>query len=115
MIQTNYKSKGGPKRFFMFLLFVAAALLALGAIVMLLWNAILPPLLNINHINYWQAVGLVVLCKILFSSFRPGRSSGRPPFGRTYWKDKWATMSEDDKAKFKEEWKKRCERRKEEQ
>jgi len=113
MMQTNYKSKRGPKRFFMFLLFVAAALLVLGAIVMLLWNAILPSLLNINYINYWQAVGLVVLCKILFSSFRPGASGGRPPFGRLHWKDKWSTMSEEEKAKFKEEWKKRCERRKE--
>ena len=96
----------------MFLLFVAAGVLVLGAIVMFLWNAILPSLLNLNSITYWQAVGLVILCKILFGSFRPGRSNGRPPFGRSHLKDKWATMSEEEKVRFREEWKKRCEQRK---
>ena len=113
MMWINYKYKRSPKRFFMFLFFVAAAVFVLGAIVMFLWNAILPSLLNVNNITYWQAVGLVILCKILFSGFRPGRNNGGPPFGRSHLKDKWASMTEEEKIKFKEEWKKRCERRKE--
>lgn len=112
MMHTNYKSKGGPKRFLMIPLFIAAAALLLGAVVMWLWNAILPSLLNVKAITYWQAVGLLVLCKILFGSFRPGSSGGRPPFGRTRWKEKWSNMNEDEKLKFKEEWKRRCEQRK---
>jgi hypothetical protein len=114
MMDSNYRGKR-PKRFFLFPLFIIAAALIMGAVVMLLWNAVLPPLLNINQINYWQAIGLLVLCKILFGSFGPRRHYGEPPFRRTYWKDKWANMSDEEKTKFKEEWKKRCERRKEEQ
>lgn len=113
MMQSNYKSKGRSKRVLMISLFITAAALLLGAVVMWLWNAILPSLLGIKFITYWQAVGLLVLCKILFGSFRPGGSSGRPSHGRAYWKDKWGTMNEEEKMKFKEEWKKRCERRKE--
>lgn len=101
-----------PKRFFLFPLIFIAAALAMGAIVMLLWNAILPPLLNINHITYWQAVGLLVLCKILFGSFGPKRYGGdHSSFRRTQWREKWGSMSDEEKMKFKDEWKKRCERR----
>lgn len=100
-----------PGRFFYLPLLLIAAALIIGAVVMLLWNAILPSLLNINSITYWQAVGLLVLCKILFGGFGPRRSGGGPPFKRPYWKDKWSNMSDDEKLKFKEEWRKRCERR----
>ena len=115
MMQTNYRNDRRPKRFFMVPLFVIAAALILGAIVMLLWNAILPPLLNINQISYWQSVGLLVLCKILFGNFGPRKHSGGPPFRSMHWRDKWSDMSDEDKVKFKEEWKKRCERRKSEE
>ena len=110
MMQNNYRRN--PKKFLLISLFIIAAALIMGAVVMLLWNAILPSLLNINSITYWQAVGLLVLCKILFSSFGPGRHSGGPPFRKPYWKDKWSSMSDEEKARFQEEWKKRCEQRK---
>ncbi len=43
----------------------AAALAAiLGAVVMLLWNALLPALFGITAVTFWQAVGIVVLAKI---------------------------------------------------
>ena len=112
MMQTSYKTKGGSKRFLLIPLFIIVAALLLGAVVMWLWNAILPSLLNFNAITYWQAVGLLVLCKILFGGFRPGSRGGRPSFGRPHWKDKWGTMSDEEKVKFKEEWKRRCEQRK---
>jgi len=114
MMQTNYRRNRGPKRFFMIPLFIIAAVLVMGLIVMLLWNAILPPLLNIKDITYWQAVGLLVLCKILFGGFGPRRNSGGPPFRRMHWRDKWSEMNEEERAKFKEEWKRRCEQRKNE-
>jgi hypothetical protein len=68
------------RRFGMFPLMALAAALVLGAAVRWLWNAILPALLNVNPISYWQAVGLLVLCRILFGNFggRPG-GFGAPP------------------------------------
>lgn len=112
MTRNMYKEPRGPKRFLRLLLFGATALLVLGGIVMLLWNAILPSLLHVGAIGFWQATGLLVLCKILFSSFRPG---GRRHFFGSPGaiKEKLMNMSEAEKATFRERWKRRCESRKE--
>ena len=48
-----------------------AALFALlfGWLVMLLWNWLMPSLFGIKAITYWQAFGITILAKILFSGF----------------------------------------------
>ena len=109
MMHSNFNRKAAAKRFLIFIILATGAILLFGAVVMLLWNAVMPAIVNAAVITYWQAVGLLVLCKILFSDFRPRSSGGRPSFGRSpYWKDKWATMNDEEKKTFKEEWKKRC-------
>ncbi|HEX6260631.1 MAG TPA: hypothetical protein VFZ51_08240 [Woeseiaceae bacterium] len=45
-----------------FLLFIALG----GQIVRLLWNGLLPPLFGFPQITFWQALGLLALCRILF-------------------------------------------------
>ena len=37
-----------------------------GQIVMRLWNWLLPPLFGWAQIGFWQALGLLLLCRILF-------------------------------------------------
>ncbi len=37
-----------------------------GFIVMWLWNWLLPPLFGWRQINFWQAWGMLALCRILF-------------------------------------------------
>ena len=37
-----------------------------GQVVMLLWNWLLPSLFGWHAITFWQAVGLLALCRILF-------------------------------------------------
>lgn len=106
-------NKHRPKGFLLFPLVIVAGALLIGAVVMWLWNAVLPPVLNTKAITYWQAVGLLVLCRILFGSFGNRKGSGGPPFKKPYWKDKWSTMSHEEKIRFKEEWKNRCEKRQE--
>ncbi len=56
---------------FAILVFAGVALaallgLALGLLVMFLWNALMPAIFGLPHIGYWQAVGLFVLAHILF-------------------------------------------------
>ena len=55
-------------RFFMpiGLLVVGAAF---SAIVMLLWNWLIPDIFGLGAINFWQALGLFALTRILFGSF----------------------------------------------
>jgi len=92
----------------MFLLFIPLALFAFGSVVMLLWNAILPAVIHVSTINFWQALGILTLSKILFGGFKGGWGSRR-----TYqWKDemrkKISTMTPDEKEKFQQHWKNRC-------
>src|SRR5688572_11557659 len=85
---------------------IAGAVLLFGGVVMLLWNAILPGVVGVSTITFWQALGILLLAKILFGGFRGGWG-GRARRGM-YWKQKWMSMSEAERAKFKEEWTKRC-------
>ena len=104
----NYRRRG---RFFFFPLIPIAAALLFGFVVMLLWNAILPQVVNAAPLSYWQAVGLLVLSRILFGSFfrgGPQFNSGREWRGGPSWRRKWTSMSDEEKAKFREEWKRRC-------
>lgn len=97
--------------------FVMIAALLLGAVVQWLWNAILPAVANVNPISYWQAVGLFVLCKILFGNFRrPGRPDPREKWRRfrnkfghedferiAAWKSKWMKMTDEERTRFRQE------------
>lgn len=51
-----------------------------GQIVLHLWNWLLPPLFGFREISFWQALGLLILCRILFGGFGmsgAGRSRSR--------------------------------------
>ena len=58
----------GLKFTFLFLLAVAG----FGAITMLLWNALLPSIFGIASINFWQALGILALSRILFGGLSAG-------------------------------------------
>lgn len=91
-------------------LFMLCLLFLLPFIIMNLWNAILPEVLNAAVITYWQALGLFILSRILFGGFRcggPGRGRG-PGFGRAGIKEKFMNMTDEEKVAFKQRWKDRC-------
>jgi hypothetical protein len=55
-----------------------------GEIVLHLWNWLLPPLFGWRQITFWQALGILVLCRVLFGglgSHRSGRSNFRRRMG----------------------------------
>lgn len=57
----------------------AAFLFVGGEVVKLLWNWLLPPLFGWRLLNFWQALGLLALCRILFGGLGghgPGRGRG---------------------------------------
>jgi hypothetical protein len=59
---------------------IVAVFLALAAAyslaVMWLWNVILPDLFGWPTITFWQALGLTVLCHLLFNPPRPSNNKG---------------------------------------
>lgn len=91
----------------LFIIVAPLAILVFGGIVMWLWNHALVPVLHVSTLTFWQALGILVLCKILFGSFGGGSGSGR-----YYQKEKmmWRNMTPEQKERFKEEWKDRSRR-----
>ena len=99
------------KLFFIFI--VPLIFLALAGIVMMLWNSILPGVIHVTVINYWQALGILALSRILFGGFGfPKGDRGHHPFARSgEMREKWAQMTDEEKLKFREEYKSRCKHR----
>lgn len=77
-----------------------------GAFVMLLWNWLVPPLFGGHAIEFWQAVGLLVLARILFGGFR---GHGGWHWGwRHRMHERWARMTPEERARFREGMRARC-------
>ena len=58
-----------------------------GLVVQWLWNWLLPDVFGLRQITFWQALGLLALCRILFGNF--GRGGGHHRDGkhrREWWK-----------------------------
>ena len=71
------------------ILIVIAAVALFGFIVQHLWNWLIPAIVGWHAITFWQAVGLLVLSKILFGAGFRGRGEHAvaPPHGRTMGED----------------------------
>lgn len=65
----NRSRMGG--HFLHMIFFILLFLGGVSAIVMLLWNALIPGIIGWGAINYWQALGLLVLCQLLFRGIWP--------------------------------------------
>ncbi len=105
MNRNRFYGKGSGKG--LFFLIIPVVLAAAGLVVMWLWNAILPELLGLKAISYWQATGLFLLCKLLFGTFRgPARARGRMGFGGKW--ERLKNASPEEREAIKEEWRRRC-------
>lgn len=81
------------------------AVLGIGALVMWLWNAILPSVFNVGRVSYWQALGILILSKILFDGLGGPKRHGPPPH---VWREKFKQMTEEEREAFKNAWRRRC-------
>lgn len=52
---------------------ITAFAAAMTYVVMSLWNWLMPDLFSLTTITFWQALGLLVLSRILFGSFKFGK------------------------------------------
>ena len=62
-----------------------------------LWNWLMPGLFGWHMITFWQALGILLLSKILFGGFRPGwggRWRGRMT-------ERWQNMTPEEREKFR--------------
>jgi hypothetical protein len=57
--------------------FAAAFVFVIGELVMSLWNWIAAGLFGLPQVTFWQAWGLLLLCRILFGGFGGGGGERR--------------------------------------
>jgi hypothetical protein len=92
------------------LLFVAIG----GEVVRQLWNWLLPSLFGWRQITFWQALGILALCRILFGGFR-SHSSHRSSLRRRVadrvadrMADRWDHMTPEERERFRQGMRGRC-------
>ena len=95
------------KKVAFFILIATAAIIVFGGAVMLLWNNVLAGVLNISTITFGQALGILLLAKILFGGWRGGWGPNRHHW-KNKMREKWSAMTPEEREKFKEQWQKRC-------
>ena len=67
-----------------------------GEVVMHLWNWLLPPLFGWKALGFWQALGLLVLCRVLF-----GGLGGHGPGPKRHWGGRCRNMTPEEREKFR--------------
>jgi hypothetical protein len=80
--------------------FAALAVALFGYVVMALWNAVLPAVTGLHAITFVQALGLLVLSRILFGGLRGwGRRGGH---WRARMQARWQQMTPEERERFRE-------------
>jgi hypothetical protein len=104
------------------MIFIAPAALAAvalfafigGEVVRLLWNWLLPPLFGWREITFWQALGLLALCRILFGGFSGHRGYRSSIRGRIADRvadrvgQRWDRMTPEERERFRQRLRERC-------
>jgi hypothetical protein len=80
------------------------AITVFGFVVMSLWNSLVPAIFGGHTIGFWQALGILLLSKILFGGFRGG--PGRHWRGQM--RDRWESMTPEEREKFRQGMAGRC-------
>jgi hypothetical protein len=89
-----------------------------GAVVMRLWNWLLPPIFGWREVTFWQALGFLALCRILFGGlgFHGGPRSQMRLRIRDRLADRmadrvaerWEHMTPDERERFRQRIRERC-------
>ncbi len=86
------------------LLLIALGIALFGYGTMWLWNYTMVDLFHLPALDFYHAIALVILSKILFGGFK-GRGHWER---RKAWKAKWEGMSPEEREQFKAKFADRC-------
>ncbi len=87
------------------LLIFLAVFAAISAVIMLLWNWLIPGIIGWSVVNYWQAMGLLVLSRLLLGGLGKLGFAGHMRNGLSHAQmsrvhDKFANMSNEKKREY---------------
>ena len=94
------------KRVVRFAVMGIVAVAIFGFLVMSLWNWLAPAVFGLRSITFWQALGLLILSKILFGGFR-GRSVDGGHWKRGMY-GRWQAMTPEERKQFRQGMFSRC-------
>jgi len=80
-----------------FLVFGLAWVGAMGLVVWFLWNHLAPTIFQLREITFWEALGLLILCRILFGGFRGWGSRMR----KARWVRGWKELTPEERERFR--------------
>ena len=89
------------------ILAMAAFIFVGGWVVQHLWNWLLPPLFGWRILTFWQALGFLALCRILFGSWG-GHGGGPRSRIRRRMDERWERMTPEERDKYRQKWGGRC-------
>jgi hypothetical protein len=92
-------------KIFGMVLFAIIFVAGFGEAVMQLWNWLLPSLFGWHVITFWQAVGILCLCRILFGGLR---LSPRGMHMRHRMRERWERMSPEQREQFRQGMRRGC-------
>lgn len=94
-----------------FLVFAIVFVALIGWLVMTLWNRLLPPILGVSTVTFWQALGLLVLSRILFGGWGRGGGGGWGGPRNRHWREKmaerWQSLTPEQREQMREKMKNR--------
>lgn len=71
-----------------------------GEVVMLLWNWLAPALFGWPEITFWQAIGLLAICRILFGGIGPINATSSATRRRMF--QRWEQMTPEERERFRQ-------------
>jgi len=77
-----------------------------GELVKTLWNWLLPPLFGWRQLTFWQALGLLALCRILFGGL--GLHGGPRSRIRRRMRERWEGMTPEERERLRQAMRDRC-------
>jgi len=109
---------GGKHRMWKFPFIIAAVIAVKSALVLLLWNALIPEVFHGPELNYLQAIELMILAKILTGfggGFRHRFGHHHHHHGHKHgWgrhRERWMNMTPEEREKMRDEMRSRCRRK----
>lgn len=89
------------------ILIALAGIAAFSALAMVLWNALMPDIFGLPVVNYWQAMGILVLTRVFFGGIGRGRflpwEEGHNRRGFHHGnplRERWMSMTEEERLDF---------------
>ena len=104
------------KKAFKFLVAGTLFVAVVGYVTMSLWNNLMPYLFHLPLLSYWQALGLLLLSRLLLGGFgRGGRGGGwarggwmRGRMWQRQMEQRMASFSPEEREKFRQRLQNRC-------